>query len=684
MTMHRHLTLLLCGAGLLWCQDAKVIPMPRSLRQGVGEIALHSPVRIGVSAAEAADRFAAEVLQEDLKSVHGLEAIVVTSGKADIWIRRAGTPEADREAARHGLDRSAFEREEGYVLGAGPAGILIAAKTSAGAFYGVQTLRQLIRPDRRVPAVLIADWPALRYRGLTVDVSRGPVLTEERMKTLIRTAAEYKLNLLSFYMEHVFSYYHAPLVAPAGGELSAELIKRLIDYGQRYHVELLPQQQTFGHLHYMLKLERYSGMGETPHGSVLAAADDQGYDWILGAATQLAKLFPSSFLHIGSDETFELGEGRSRALTARDGVGAVYVEHMRRVAGLLGPLQKRLMFWGDIALKNPELIPKLPKELVAMTWDYSPRPEFSSYIVPFRDNGMQTFVCPGVNNWNRIFPNISDAVGNINNFVRDGKQLGTLGMLNTHWADDGEALFNMTWHGIVFSAAAAWQPGAVDVPAFNRAFDWAFYRNPKEDFAQIIQHLDEIHGLLRSTGVGDANDGLFWLDPFSRYGSGTIHKASPVASRIRLLAEQALIDLQSAGPRARAHADTITFLQFAAERLEGLGMKIQFSKQIADLYRDALASQASPAKVRSCLGKINSVNGLVQDLRDSTTKLKNLYRAAWLAENRPYWLDNVLLRYDAEALYWQEKSRLFSRVAQEYAATKTLPSPEAIGLYLPD
>ena len=77
------------------------------------------------------------------------------------------------------------------------------------------------------------------------------------------------------------------------------------------------------------------------------------------------------------------------------------------------------------------------------------------------------------------------------------------------------------------------------------------------------------------------------------------------------------------------------------------------------------------------------MNGLVQDLRDSTNELKELYRAAWLAENRPYWLDNVLVRYEAEALYWQDKSRLFTRVAQEYGATKILPAPEALGIYLP-
>jgi hexosaminidase len=675
--------LLLCWVGPAWCQEWKLIPLPRSLKPGQGSVTLHSPVRVRVSSAEPEDRFAAETLIEDLKAVHGLQAIVSTRGTADIWIGRVGSPEVDREIGRLGLEWSALENEESYVLGASGSVVLVAAKTAEGVFYGVQTLRQLVGPAGRVPAVAIADWPALRYRGLSVDVSRGPILTEEQMKALIRGAAEYKLNLLSFYMEHVFPYTHAPLVAPTGGEITPELIERLIAYARPYHVMLLPQQQTFGHLHHMLKLERYAGMAETPHGSVLAPEDERGYQWIRQTAGQLAQLFPSPFLHIGSDETFELGRGRSRAAAEREGVGEIYLAHMRKVTEMLRPLGKKLMFWGDIALKHPDLIPKLPKELIAMTWVYSPKENFSSDILPFRDNGMEVFVCPGISNWNRIFPNFSHALVNINNFVRDGKKLGARGMLNTHWGDDGEALFNMTWYGVVFSAAAAWQSDQVDVAAFDHSFDWAFYRNQDDTLVKVIRRLDQVHGALLSAGVGDASDSLFWIDPFSRQGSETVRKAGPAASQVRLLAEGALVDLQVAGARARTHRETLPFLEFAARRLDGLGMKIQFSKEIGDLYRAATAAQADSAAVRENLGRINSVNGLIQDLRDSTIELKSMYRTAWLAENRSYWLDNVLLRYDAEALYWLGKSRLLTAAAREYAATGVLPTPDALGLVLP-
>jgi len=679
--MLRALFAVVLFAALTGAQDFRLAPAPRSLKPGRGELTLSSPVVIQAASTE--DHAAAETLIEELKAIHGLKASLGAGPGAVIRIMRAGAPEADREIRRLGLAGEALDNEEGYVLSVTPSGALVAGRTAAGVYYGVQTLRQLIGPGGRAPAVTIADWPALRYRGLSVDISRGPILTEEQIKALIRAAGEYKLNMLSFYMEHVFSYRHAPLAAPEGGEFTPELARRLSAYARRHQVELAPQQQTFGHLHHMLKFELYADMAEIPYGSVLSPESERTYQWIRQAAAQLAASFPSRFLHIGSDETFELGEGRARARAERDGVGEVYVAHMERVGRMLAPLNRKLMFWGDIALRHAGLIPKLPRNLVAMTWVYNPMDDFSPYIKPFRDAGFEFFVCPGLNNWNRIYPNVSDALGNIQNFVRDGKRMGAAGMFNTHWADDGEALFNLNWYAIVFSAAAAWQPGEVELAAFHRAFDWVFYRHQDGDFADVIRRLDRIHGLLRAARVGDASNRLFWLDVFSEPGSAIAARIRPSASEIRRIAEEALVDLEASRTKARCRRQTLDFLRLAARRLDYLGMKVQFGARIAELYRDALNHQADAARVGRNLSRINSTNGLLQDLRDYANQIKALYRAAWLTENRPYWLDNVLARYDAEVLYWVEKSRQITAAAQQYSASKKLPEPEKLGMYLP-
>ena len=570
----------------------------------------------------------------------------------------------------------ALARAEGYVLRVTPARVVLVGADEAGLFYGLRTLAQLVEPAG-VPQVRINDWPAMKYRGLSVDISRGPVMTEERMHGLVRTLADFKMNVLSFYMEHVFPYRSSPGVAPESG-LTAEKLAKVAAYAHEYHVDLIPQQQTFGHLHNMLKLELYADMAETEHGTVLAAENERGYRWVEGAAKELAATFRSPYLHIGSDETFELGEGQSRALVARVGVGEAYLLHMRRVTKMLAPLGKKLMFWGDIALSHPELMPKLPKELVAVTWNYDAKDDFRGFIDPFRRAGMEVWVAPGLNNWSRLYPDMRRAMGNINQFTLDGKRQGAVGMLNTHWNDSGDSLFNVNWQGVLFSAAAAWQEGPVDEARFRGAVDWAFFRSTAPVVSRAVERFERIQALL------DASYRVFWADPFSRSGAKAMSAAGGVASEVRRLAEQNLVELDGVEKLLPQHGEVVLYLRLASRQLDYAGMNVQFTRHIAERYREARAAQGDRKRARAALGRISSPNGYLQDLLTAVNEIRPLYREAWLRENSPYWLDNVETRYQAEALSWQERIRLFEGITADFQAGIPLPAPEQVGLYLPE
>lgn len=674
------------AAAALPAEELKLIPYPRSVRQGEGKLVLPSPVRIVVRSNSSEDRFAAGLLAEEIKTVAGSEATVSApaAGPA-VVIGRAGDPHVDGEVARLGLDGSALQDPEGYVLAVHKSGVLLAARTGQGVFYGVQTLRQLIGPESgpkalSLPVVSIADRPALRHRGLMVDTSQGAVLSEEMLKSIVRTAAAYKYNLVNLYVEHLFPFSHSPLTAE-GAQLGFDEMKRLAAYARRYHVDVVPQQQTFGHLHSLLRWELYSGMAETTRGDVLAVGDERSYQWVFQACKELAQVFPSRFLHIGADETFELGRGRSKELVDKQGMGKTYAGHLRKLTELLRPLNKKLIFWGDIVMKNPEGISELPKDLIVATWGYKAADDFASYITPFRRAGMEVWVCPGVGNWRRIFPNCTEAAANINNFVEAGKKLGATGMLNTHWNDHGEELFNLAWYGIVFGAAASWQEGKVDVNAFDRGFDWAFYRNDGDVFVRIIRRLEGVNGLLLAAGQGEADNELAWFDPFSRRGAARVRRLLPLASEIRRRAEEALVDLHHHAPRARLHAETIPFLRFAARRLDAVGLRIQVSRDIADYYRDALAHSGDSRRVAHDLREISARSGVgrIQDIHDAVAELRAMLKSLWPAENRPYYLESLLVRYDAELLYWHQKRRLFL----ELRSRQDLPAAESLGLHLP-
>ena len=569
--------------------------------------------------------------------------------------------------------------EEGYVLHVGKDGVVVGGGSAAGVFYGLQTLKQLVRgagQDAYIQGVSIVDWPALRWRGVSDDISRGPVPTVEYIKRQLRTFAAYKLNLHSFYMEHAFSSSAHPLIGPEGGSLTPAEIHELVAYAKSYHIELVPEQQTFGHLHKALKIEKYNPLAEVPYGDVLSPQQEGTYKLISDWYRELDKLFPSQFFHIGADETFELGQGQSREAARTRGVGTVYFEHLNRVRELLKPYNRKLIFWGDIALNHPELIGSISKDLIVANWDYAPRDSYTSRIDPFKNAGLQQFVCPGVWGWNQIFPNTEASSKNIINFVRDGQAAGALGMINTTWDDDGETLFESGWYGIVLGAAASWQAGSLDQNKFDADFDWAFFRNEGNQFVKAIHALGTVNTTL---GIRTSND-LFWRNPFTSAFQNDARANAEKIREMRLSVESALESLLRNRQRARRNASMVATMILAAQRLDHLGRRAQTVEKLSREYWEAYLNLGDRVRVRRLRRYASPIYNQLREMTEELAELRAAYREQWLAENRPYWLDSVLARYDHAMSEWLEKSRELSEVLRNYETTSILPDPEAFGL----
>jgi hexosaminidase len=669
----------------------KLIPQPKEVQLRPGSFRVKPTTRILVEFGhQAEDRIAAETLAEEIHDRSGMK-ISITGEKpqakqtpSTIVLARLEDQRVKQFLASKGLKADSIG-DQGYLLFSDKAHLIVAANTGQGLFYGVQTLRQLLHaegPTLVCPAVSIRDWPSMEWRGVQDDISRGPIPTEDFMKRQIRTLAAYKVNLFALYMEHVFDFASQPLVAPKEAALTPQEINALVDYAKQLYVTILPEQQTFGHLHHMLKYEIYSEVAERPHGHVLTPTNEKSYALIKAMYADLVPLFPGPFLHVGGDETFELGHGQTAARVAEVGLGRVYIEHMQRVNSILQPYHKQLMFWGDIALKYPQLLSVLPKDMIAVPWDYDAKPSFESIIKPYRDAGLRVVVAPGAQTWNQVWPNLDVAFVNIRNFVRDGQKLGAMGMLNTTWNDDGEALYGMAWPALAFGAAAGWQAGESDVDQFKNSYDWAFYRNSDATFHDALQNLDRGHQALTRINVDTETDDLFWADPFTPEGAKLMQKILPAARDMRLGAELTLESLYRNRDKAHANQSTLADMMLGAWRWDALGMKIQFTQEINHFYWDAFQNQTDADRVGNDLEEITAINARLEDLRDATTRLSQMYRQAYLGEYGPYWLDNVLVRYDSLAREFQSKIVAVRQARRQYEATKALIPPQELGFYL--
>jgi len=657
-----------------------VIPRPKRVTFSSESFRFRSDTRIVLADPHSSDdRFAVDDFLQDMKETGGLSLRLGRGRGPGLLI---GT--FDHQSIQSALKRLQIEvpanfNEEGYVIGVTRSEVVISGKTSAGVFYGLQTLKQLVRGDGAeafIPGVRILDWPTMRWRGVSDDISRGPVPTVDYIKRQIRTEAFFKLNMHSFYMEHTFASESNPLIGPAGGSLTPAEIRELVAYAQRYHVELVPEQQTFGHLHKALRLEKYAELAEAPYGDVLSPQQPGTYKLVADLYKELNELFPGQFFHIGEDETFELGEGQSKAEAQAKGVGAVYFEHLNRIRDLLKPYNRRLMFWGDIALHHPDLIGNVPKDMIAMNWQYSALDDYSKSIDPFKNAGLDQFVCPGAHTWNQIFPNLDAASKNIINFVRDGQKAGAIGMMNTTWDDDGESLFEMAWHPIVLGAAASWQEGAVDMQQFDRDFDWAFFRNDGDQFVKAERALGSVSS---SIGPG-TTDEIFWRDPFTTQFQNQARSLAERIRKLRLTVEDVNESLLKNESRARRNASAVAAMKFAAQRFDHLGRRMEVMQRFSDQYWDAYLNLGDRAKARKLRYYTGAIYNNLREMAEELSILKEGYRKQWLAENRPYWLDSILARYDQMVSIWLTKSRAMNEALQKYEATSTLPNPEEFGL----
>jgi hexosaminidase len=532
MTLRPFIAAFLTLPLALSAQTPHLIPVPREY-QAKPDQPFPNGVQIICTGCDTDDQFAANDLRQTL-SDRGI-ATGNTSGLR-IVLHRADT----------GLPDAA--RPEGYTITSTPGTLTLTGSTPEGVFYAAQTAKQMIEATDNgfvLHAADIRDWPAMKYRGLHDDLSRGPVDTLDFQKKIIRTLAAYKDNLYSPYFEHTQQYASNPLPAPPGGSISAADARELVAYAKQYHVTIVPEQEAFGHLHHDLVYEQYQPLAETPHGAVLAPGQPGSLSVISQMFGELAQLYPAPFLHIGADETEDLGLGQTKAAVDTNGLGQVYLDFMQQIDTTLRPLNRRLLFWGDIAQHEPALLkamsPEFKRDTIAIGWQYNPNPKgFIEYMKPYTDAGFETWVSPGINNWSRIYPNNNLALLNIQQFTRDGQTMGSTGQLNTLWYDDGEALASNNWYGILFGAAAAWQQGESSIPQFEQTYAQVFHgdRTGKLNEAQL--ELMAAHDLIKSVKLGDGSDMLFWADPWAKDQQDNFNHIRPILHDIRTHAERAL------------------------------------------------------------------------------------------------------------------------------------------------
>jgi hypothetical protein len=218
-----------------------------------------------------------------------------------------------------------------------------------------------------------------------------------------------------------------------------------------------------------LKLPRYRPLAEAPDGYeypwggrsevpfTLCPGDPGSLLLIADLFDELLPHFSSPLFNVGCDETWDLGQGRSRAKCEARGAERVYLDFLLKIYHLAKERGRTMMFWGDIILHRPELISELPSDAIALEWGYEADHPFDKDGSQFQQAGIPFYVCPGTSSWNTIAGRTDNAISNLKNAAENGIRYGAIGYLNTDWGDNGHLQYlPISYLGFAVGAAYSW------------------------------------------------------------------------------------------------------------------------------------------------------------------------------------------------------------------------------------
>jgi hypothetical protein len=653
-----------------------LLPRPRKIQYGSARVPVRG-LRVRPPAnASAEDRFAARELANFLSDRAMIEVSVSESPSSAGTITLVRTGDIDPLPVPG--ERPGPDSREAYSLSATKDGVEIKARSSAGLYYGIQTLSQLVEgtgPEAFLPEASIEDWPAMAYRGVMVDMSHGPLLTVDEIKRQLDFLARWKVNQYYFYSEASIELDGYPLLNPDGRFTKAQ-VRDIVEYARRRHIDVVPCLELYGHLHDLFRVEKYADLAALPHGGEFDPRNPKVIGLLGDWAGQIASLFPSPFVHIGFDETWQI-EMAARKEGAQSTPARLFSRQLASVAELFTARGRKVMAWADIIVKYPEIVAGLPPGLIGVAWEYNPQGDFRKWLDPLQAAKVPTIIATGVSNWREIFTDFDYTFGDIDAFLAAAHKANALGMMNTVWSDSSQSLIRAAWPAIAYGGAAAWQTPAVDRSSFFADYCRIVY--PEAVASSVAAALDRLarSELVLQKALGQDTMHAFWDDPLDPDLLAALPAHREDLRQCRLLAEEAEEQL---GLVRRFDGERVNLasLLVSAQMLDYAGMRYLAALELADRWKELGPKIDKQAwwTAFAAEWEYQSHNRIV-DLMDRITAIRKNYKSAWLQEYTDYRLESTLGRWDAEYEYWrqlQARFRAFGRKAKDGMALPPLDS----------
>lgn len=611
----------------------QLLPQPQSITTQDGSFVLPKDGAVALVAETPADlRFTARRLQQAARTCAGSTLALVGGGLP---------------AAVKLIVDPTVGQPDGYLLTINAEGVRIVGHDTPGVFYGVCTLVQLLDlHGGTLPQVVIEDYPDFPHRGVMLDISRDKVPTMETLYALVDLLAGWKVNQIQLYIEHTFAYRNHRIVWENFSPMTAEQILDLDAFCRERFIELVPNQNSFGHMHHWFDQQPYKHLAETDHevttpwGSVmppfsLAPAEPGSLALLRELFAELLPNFSSRQFNVGCDETFDLGMGKTKAWVEAKGKGRVYLDFLLAIYALVTAHGRTMQFWGDIITQYPDLVPEVPKDTIALEWGYDADHDFAGKGKLFAESGVPFYVCPGTSAWTSISGRTDNCIGNIRNAVTNGLKHGAIGVLNTDWGDLGHwQTLPVSYLGFAYGAAMSWaQKTNTDMNLID-ALNQFVFRDQTGIMGRLAYDLGNTY---QKPGIIIHNGSiLFWA-----------LQAKPEDLDQRLLRRYANAesrDLIDSPDKLQAKLkETLAYVDSVMAPLDQSNM----AREDADLVKRefALAGRMLKQGASHLLLRLGDSAAQQAALKTEWDSIEAEFKTIWLSRNRPGGLSDSLARF---------------------------------------
>ena len=374
-------------------------------------------------------------------------------------------------------------QKEGYRLTVGQTGIKISYAREEGLFRAVTSLLQIVNREKgKLPFMEIEDWPILPRRGYMLDISRGKKPTVATIKGMIDFLSALKYNEFQLYMEgDCFKYAAYPEENADYDCLTASDIRELDQYCKERFIDLVPNQNSFGHMYSWVNKPAFRHLGlyegdETA--STLNPLLPESFEFMKNLYASLLPYFSSDYVNIGLDEAYGLGKYQIEEYCREKGKDIVFMEWLNKLNDhIRDTYGKKVMFWADMIYNYPQSYHLVPKDAIALEWGYEliQSQRMTAHCIDYRNAGVRYYVCPSVNTHGALSGRMDVTTFNIRTCAELAVEYGAEGILLTDWGDGGHSQpWVWSMNPIALCGQYGWNVGA---PQDGESFKADFIRN---------------------------------------------------------------------------------------------------------------------------------------------------------------------------------------------------------------